>query len=63
MLLAVASARSMSAALQQYFPVIGVPPGAFVTGAILVVVLALLSALLPSLEAGRLKITAALRKT
>ena len=60
--LAMLFAGAMSAALQQYFPVIGLPPDAIVTGAVLVVVLAVLAALLPSLEAGRLKITEALRK-
>jgi putative ABC transport system permease protein len=60
--LATLSAQAMSASLQQFFPVIGVPSDAYVTGAILVVVLAGLAALLPSIEAGRLKITEALRK-
>jgi putative ABC transport system permease protein len=60
--LAALFAKAMSATLQQYFPVIGVPPGTYVVGAILVVVLAVLAALLPSIEAGRLKITEALRK-
>jgi putative ABC transport system permease protein len=62
MLLAVFFAHGMSAALQQFFPVIGVPDEAFVTAAILVLVLAVLAALLPSIEAGRLKITEALRR-
>jgi putative ABC transport system permease protein len=60
--LATLFAQAMSASLQQFFPVIGVPPDTYVVGAILVVVLALLAALLPSIEAGRLKITEALRK-
>jgi putative ABC transport system permease protein len=60
--LATLFAQAMSASLQQFFPVIGVPPDTYVAGAILVVVLALLAALLPSIEAGRLKITEALRK-
>jgi putative ABC transport system permease protein len=61
--LATLFAQAMSASLQQFFPVIGVPPDTYVAGAILVVVLALLAALLPSIEAGRLKITEALRKS
>jgi putative ABC transport system permease protein len=60
--LATLFAQAMSASLQQFFPVIGVPPDTYVAGAMLVVVLALLAALLPSIEAGRLKITEALRK-
>jgi putative ABC transport system permease protein len=60
--LATLFAQAMSASLQQFFPVIGVPPDTYVVGAILVVVLALLAAALPSIEAGRLKITEALRK-
>ncbi len=62
LLLATGFAGQMSAALQQYFPVIGLPPSAYVTGGMLVVVLSLLASLLPSLQAGRLKITDALRK-
>jgi putative ABC transport system permease protein len=60
--LATLFAQAMSASLQQFFPVIGVPPDTYVVGVILVIVLALLAALLPSIEAGRLKITEALRK-
>jgi ABC-type antimicrobial peptide transport system permease subunit len=60
--LAVFFAKGMSAALQQFFPVIGVPDEAFMIAAVLVVVLAVLAALVPSIEAGRLKITEALRK-
>jgi putative ABC transport system permease protein len=60
--LAMLFAGVMSAALQAYFPVIGLPREALVIGALLAVVLALLAAILPSLEAGRLRITEALRK-
>jgi putative ABC transport system permease protein len=60
--LAVVFAKGMSEALQQFFPVIGVPDEAFVIATVLVFVLALAAALLPSIEAGRLKITQALRK-
>lgn len=61
--LAAAFAEQMSAALAQFFPVIGMPPVTYVTGAILVIALSLLASLLPSLQAGRLKIVDALRKS
>ena len=61
MLLAQLFAGSMAAALQQFFPLLGLPPSAWVTAAVLVVGLSLLAALLPSLAAGRLRITDALR--
>jgi putative ABC transport system permease protein len=48
--------------MAQFFPVVGIPTSAYVTGAVLIVVLSLLAGLLPSLEASRLKITDALRK-
>ena len=48
--------------LAQFFPVIGIPSSTYVMGAVLIVVLSVLAALLPSLEAWRLKITDALRK-
>lgn len=60
--LAALAAQRVGALLAQYFPVIGIPASAYMTGAVLVVVLSLLAALLPSLEASRLKITDALRK-
>lgn len=60
--LAALAARRVGALLAQYFPVIGIPASAYATGAVLIVVLSLLAALLPSLEASRLKITDALRK-
>jgi putative ABC transport system permease protein len=62
LLLATAFAGQMSAALQQYFPVLGIPPSAYVTGVVLIVALSVLAALLPSLQAGRLRITEALRR-
>lgn len=62
LLLATAFAGQMSAALQQFFPVLGIPPSAYVTGAVLIVILSVLAALLPSLQAGRLRITEALRR-
>jgi putative ABC transport system permease protein len=55
-------ADAMGELLAQYLPVTGIPPSAYVTGAVLIVVLSLLAGLLPSLEASRLKITDALRK-
>jgi putative ABC transport system permease protein len=55
-------ADSIGDLLAAYFPVIGIPASAYVTGVALIVVLSVLAALLPSLEASRLKITDALRK-
>jgi putative ABC transport system permease protein len=60
--LAALTAESMSAALAQFFPVIGIPSSTYTTGAVLIVALSVLAALLPSAEAWRLKITDALRK-
>ena len=48
--------------MAQFFPVVGIPTSAYVTGAVLIVVLSLLAGVLPSMEASRLKITDALRK-
>jgi putative ABC transport system permease protein len=56
-------AETMSAALAQYFPVIGLPTSAYVIGGVLIVTLSALAGLLPSLQAGRLRIVEALRKT
>ncbi len=56
------AADSMAATLAQYFPVIGVPSSTYVVGAVLVVILSVLAAALPSAEAWRLRITDALRK-
>ena len=53
---------SIGELLAQFFPVLGIPPSAYITGAVLIVALSLLAGLLPSLEASRLKITDALRK-
>jgi putative ABC transport system permease protein len=60
--LAVLAADSMSAAVAQYFPVLGIPRSTYAIGAVLIVVLSVLAALLPSAEAWRLRITDALRK-
>ena len=60
--LAALSAEAMSAQLAQFFPVLGIPSSTYAIGAALIVVLSLLAALLPSIEAWRLKITDALRK-
>jgi putative ABC transport system permease protein len=60
--LAALAADSMAATLAQFFPVIGVPSDTYVVGAVLVVVLSVLAAALPSAEAWRLRITDALRK-
>jgi putative ABC transport system permease protein len=60
--LATLAAGKMSDMLAQYFPVIGIPPSTYAVGAVLVVVLSVLAAALPSAEAWRLRITDALRK-
>ena len=60
--LATLAADSMSAALAQFFPVLGIPSSTYVVGAVLIVVLSVLAAVLPSSEAWRLRITDALRK-
>lgn len=62
LLLATLFARALGAAVQQYFPLIGVPTSAYVAGAILIVVLGGLAAVLPCTQAARLKIVDALRK-
>lgn len=60
--LATLFAEALGASLRQFFPVIGVPLSAYVTGAILMVVLGGLAAVLPCFQATRLKIVDALRK-
>jgi putative ABC transport system permease protein len=55
-------ARVIGDSLAQFFPVLGVPPSAYVVGGILIVVLGALAAVLPCVQAGRLKIVDALRK-
>jgi putative ABC transport system permease protein len=60
--LATVFAKALGTALQQFFPVIGMPVSAYVTGAILMVVLGGIAAALPCTQAGRLKIVDALRQ-
>jgi putative ABC transport system permease protein len=60
--LAALAAEGVGEALAAFFPVIGIPSSTYVIGAVLVVVLSVLAALLPSAEAWRLRITDALRK-
>jgi putative ABC transport system permease protein len=55
-------AKALGDSLQQFFPVLGVPASAYVIGVILIVVLGALAAVLPCMQAGRLKIVDALRK-
>jgi hypothetical protein len=52
----------MAELLQQYFPVLGLPNAAYLTGAILIVALSTLAAMLPAAQAWRLRITDALRR-
>lgn len=60
--LAALFAKGLGTALQQFFPVLGMPASAYMVGGILIVVLGGLAAALPSVQAGRLKIVDALRK-
>ena len=60
--LAALAAGFVGQLLAAFFPVAGIPPSTYLTGAVLIVILSLLAGLLPSLEASRLKITDALRK-
>lgn len=62
--LALAALLSMviGTSVQQFFPILGMPPSAYVIGALLILVLGSLAAALPSAQAGRLKIVDALRK-
>jgi putative ABC transport system permease protein len=60
--LAALAADSLGASLTQYFPVFGIPPSAYVEGAVLIVVLSGLAGVLPAREALKLRITEALRK-
>jgi putative ABC transport system permease protein len=55
-------AKALGDSLQQFFPVLGVPASAYIIGVILIVVLGALAAVLPCMQAGRLKIVDALRK-
>jgi putative ABC transport system permease protein len=56
-------AHGIANSLQQFFPVLGVPPSTYVIGAILIVVLGALAAVLPCIQAGQLRIVDALRKS
>jgi putative ABC transport system permease protein len=62
LLLATLFAKAIGNALKQFFPVLGMPPSAYVVGVVLILVLGGLAAALPSVQAGRLKIVDALRK-
>jgi putative ABC transport system permease protein len=53
----------ISEKMSQFFPVLGVPPIAYVVGGILIVVLGALAAVLPCIQAGQLRIVDALRKS
>jgi putative ABC transport system permease protein len=60
--IAALAAGALAVAVQQFFPVLGIPTGTYLTGAVLIVVLGVLAGLWPSAQAARLKITDALRK-
>ncbi|MBM0108841.1 ABC transporter permease [Steroidobacter sp. S1-65] len=61
--LAALVSKGLSAAVAQFFPVLGMPAATWGIGAVLIVVLGSLAAALPCAQAGRLKIVDALRKT
>lgn len=61
--LATVMAGVVAQVAQQFFPTLGMPTDAWVIGAVLIVVLGALAALLPCMQAFRLKIVDALRKT
>jgi len=61
--LATAMAGVVAQAAQQFFPTLGMPREAWIVGSALIVVLGGLAALLPCMQAFRLKIVDALRKT
>jgi putative ABC transport system permease protein len=62
LLLASGAVKALGAALQQYFPLIGMPPDAWTIGAALILVLGSLAAALPCYQAARLRIADALRQ-
>lgn len=61
--LASVAAIGIGAALAQYFPTLGMPTSAFVTGAVLAIVLGAIASALPAVQAWQLKIVDALRRT
>ena len=61
--LAALASKGLSAAVAQFFPVLGMPAATWAIGAVLIVVLGGLAAALPCAQAGQLKIVDALRKT
>lgn len=61
--LAALASKGLSAAVAQFFPVLGMPAATWGIGAVLIVVLGSLAAALPCAQAARLKIVDALRKT
>jgi len=62
LLLATALTRAVPAAVKQYFPVIAIPSSSYAVSAIIIVALGAVSAALPMMQAGRLKIVDALGK-
>ena len=60
--LAALTSVGLAQALAQFFPVLGMPPSVYASGAVLVVVLGTLAAAQPCVQANRLKIVDALRK-
>lgn len=62
LLLAGGAIQALGDALQQYFPMVGMPPSAWTMGAVLILVLGSLAAALPCYQAARLRIADALRQ-
>lgn len=62
LLLAGAVTKALAVSLQQFFPVLGMPAKTYVIGALLILLLGGLAALLPCWQAGRFKIVDALRR-
>ncbi len=61
--LASVAAIGLGAMLAQYFPALGMPPSAFIWGAILAIVLGAIASALPAVQAWQLRIVDALRRT
>jgi putative ABC transport system permease protein len=60
--LAALFSKAIGSAVAQFFPVLGMPPGTYAIGAVLIVVLGGIAAALPCTQAAQLKIVDALRK-
>jgi putative ABC transport system permease protein len=61
--LAALASTGLSAAVAKFFPVLGMPAATWAIGVVLILLLGGLAAALPCMQASRLKIVDALRKT